>query len=101
MNRGEYGVAIRLNVDYDLSGAASLSMRFTKPSGAKLTKTDGDGVTAPATAASGFAANQYFEYTTEDGDIDEAGVWRVCGIYVDGEKRLVSHPTQFTVGPAC
>lgn len=95
---------------YDISGYSSLSLVFHKPSGSTLTVTDGDGVTAPNSAASGtlatgeeytYAADEYFEYETQDGDIDEEGKWTVCGVYVDGQKRLVSHPVNFHVGPAC
>ena len=110
MNSGEFGVKFRLNVGYDISGFSSLSLVFHKPSGAELTVDDGDGVSAPATAATGtlatgetysYSANEYFEYTTADGDIDEEGKWTVCGVYVDGEKRLVTHPVHFHVGPDC
>lgn len=110
MNAGEYGVAFRLAVGYDISGFSSLSLVFHKPSGATLTVDDDDGVSAPATAATGtlptgqpytYDANEYFQYTTADGDIDEEGKWTVCGIYVDGEKRLVSQPVHFHVGKGC
>lgn len=101
MNKGEYGVAVRLGVGYDISGFSSLTLVFHKPSGAKLVVHAGDGVSAPNSSASGFSADEYFEYTTQNGDIDEEGVWTLCGIYVDNEKRLVSDHTSFTVTPGC
>lgn len=105
MNVGEWGVKFRLGVSYDISGYSSLSLVFTKPSGATLTVTDGDGVTAPNSAVSGddysYSANEYFEYTTADGDIDEDGQWTVCGIYEDAQKKLVTAPVGFYVGVSC
>lgn len=103
MNATEFGTAIRVGVGYDISGFSTLSLVFTKPSGATLTVTDSSSpaVSAPSSAASDFLANQYFEYTTADGDIDEAGTWEVCAIYVDGQKKLVSDKAKFYVAPAC
>lgn len=101
MNVNEYGIAFHLNVNFDISGFTALSLVFTKPSGAILTKTNGD-VTVPAsplvTSDQGtFAANEYVKYTFVLGDISEAGTYSVRLTYTDASKRLISDVTTFTV----
>lgn len=100
MNRGEWGIAFQLGVGFDISGFSTLSLVFHKPSGTTLTVTFPD-VTAPLVAGEEAPAGEYFEYITKDGDIDEEGTWTVCGIYVDGLKRLVSDHSSFLVTPGC
>jgi len=64
---GDVGKIFRLSTLFDMSGSTSLTLNFTKPSGATLTKTSG--VTAPAVAITdpdlgALAASEYMQYTT-------------------------------------
>lgn len=68
---GDIGTAIQVTLydgstALDVSGAASLTMYLTKPSGTTLTKT--------ATNVTD-GTNGQIKYTTISGDIDEAGLW--------------------------
>lgn len=98
----EYGLKFRIGTSYDMSGSTSLSLVFTKPSGETLTVVP----TAPATPVSGtdengeaysFAASTYFEYPFADMNVDEDGLWRARGIYIDASKRLTTDNAEFTV----
>jgi hypothetical protein len=105
MNNGEYGITFRLATGYDMSGNTALQLAFTAPSGTLKVKSNPD-VTAPAAALSDtplgdLGASTYMEYTFQDGDIDEAGLWTVCGVYTDGAKKLFTNPTTFYVEPTC
>ena len=98
MNVNEYGVVFRLGVSFDMSSNTALGLTFTKPSGATLTVSNPN-VTAPGSVGSGFSANEYFQYTFAQGDVDEAGSWSVRGTYTDGSKQLISDAATFTVNP--
>lgn len=98
MNVGEYGVIKRHGVAFDMSANTALSLTFTKPSGATLTVSNPD-VSAPGSVGGSFAANEYFQYTFANGDVDEAGTWTVRGTYTDGSKQLISDAATFTVNP--
>lgn len=84
----DFGIDIRLALTddegqpYDVTGVTTKQLIFTKPGGDILTKTAvQDGVNVLA-------------YTTEDGDIDEAGVWtvyaRIAGTGYDIRTALAS-----------
>lgn len=107
MNVGEQGIAYNLNVNYNLSGATSLSMTITRPDGTTITRTGAD-VTAPAvalvtgTSFGTFAASQYAKYTIQAGDLNQVGVYTARLTYVDGTKLLKSdlgEYANFTVSP--
>jgi hypothetical protein len=103
---GTIGVPLRVATGFNMSGSTSLTLVLTKPSGAKLTKTNPD-VTAPAVAlvdAPGIgsvAASTYFEYTNTIDDYDETGTWAVCGTYQDATQTLPVSPVQFTIDAGC
>lgn len=98
MNKDEWGVVFRLNTNYDMSGNTALSLTFTKPDGTTLTVSN-PSVTAPNSTASGFDANEYFQYTFVDGDVDQDGPWSVRGTYTDANKVLKTPSVNFTVDP--
>lgn len=93
---GDYGAEIQLTIlDIDTGSAADLSsyttaqeMIFEDPDGVETTKTaafatDGsDGVVA---------------YTVQDGDIDQAGVWRVRPRVKSGSSQLTGEWVRFAV----
>jgi len=83
----------RYSTNFDMSGSTGLTLKFTKPNGGTLTKTEASSnpVTAPATALTNdpdigtVAASTYMQFSTVASDFDVAGVWKVCGIYTDGD----------------
>lgn len=105
MRVGEIGKIINLATGFDLSGASTLSVVLTPPSGVKKTKT-GSSVTAPAVSdpstSPPLVADEYFQYTTEAGDIDESGVWGICGVYEDATpKKFYTDGAKFNVDESC
>ena len=98
---GEYGVVFYLNTGFDMSAFTGLSLEFTKPSGATLTKTDPD-VSVPGgnqdTDLGTFLGGEYAAYTFASGEVDESGQWSVILTYNEGAaKRLISDIAYFTV----
>jgi len=98
---GDVGKIIRLDANgFDLSGNTDLRLVFTRPGGTLITKTSSDGITAPAVTASGFAANEYWEYPTEAGLLDIKGEWKIHGEYVDATpKDFCGDTVLFDVDP--
>ena len=104
----DVGRILAVNASFDLSGNTELRMVFRKPLGTVVEKLSADGVTAPAVDLSicvngtvqTFLANEYFQYTTEVGLLDETGQWSIHGEYVDGTPKDLSGDTSnFTVLP--
>ena len=96
IRQGDVGRIIAVNANYDLSGNTELRMVFKKPSGTVVEKLKTDGVSAPATpliidvdgVSNTFAANEYFQYSTESGLLDEIGTtWTVHGEYFDATPK--------------
>lgn len=104
---GEIGKIIRIDTDYNLSANSELTLVFTKPDGSTLTKTKTlDNVTAPAVDATDpdtsevFLANQYAEYATASGDLDQSGQWAVRVEYEDATpKKYIGDTSAFSVPP--
>ena len=108
VREGDIGRIFVINANFDLSGNTELRMVFKKASGAVVEKLTADGVSAPATPYTGtldgepvtFLANEYFQYATESGLLDETGGWSVHGEYVDSTpKDLSGDVSNFTVLP--
>lgn len=96
---GDVGRIIAINANFDLSSNTELRMVFKKPSGAVVEKLTADGVSAPATPLTidvdgveqTFLANEYWQYSTESGLIDEVGTtWTVHGEFVTAEPKDLS-----------
>jgi len=106
---GEIGKTIRVNAGFDMSGNTDLQLIFTKPDATTLTVNKAGGVSAPAVAATGtdsdgvaysYNANEYWEYDTTSGDIDQQGEWSVHGKYIDATpKDFCGDTATFTVLP--
>ncbi len=100
LKTNEIGKIIQLNAAFDMSANTDLELIFTKPDNTTLTVNKAGGVSAPGVVSNptGFAANQYWQYATQMGDIDQAGTWTVNGIYVDATpKRFCGDAATFTV----
>ena len=100
MNVGEYGLALNINVNYDLSAAISLVLAFVRPDTTIFTGVP----TAPATPLvkpdqGTFAANQYARYIFKSGDLTVPGTYLVRLTYLDISKKLISDVTSFDVYP--
>ena len=101
----EFGVQVLLGTSFDMTINTSLSLTFIKPDLTTLTVTS-PAVTIdpaeyiPATTPPGnFPGNTYFIYTTQPGDIDQAGEWSVRGTYEAPGIQLISDPITFTIDP--
>lgn len=100
MNVGEYGIALNVNVNFDLSGASSLVLAFIRPDDSSFVGTPTAPAADLATPDQGtFAARQYARYVFEDGDLTVPGTYRTRLTYTDQTKRLVSDVTTFEVSP--
>lgn len=99
INAGEYGLALNLNVNYDLSNATSLQILFTRPDDTTFTGVPVMQSTSLSTSDQGvFSAKQYAKYTFLPGDLTIPGAYRVRLVYTDNApKRLVSDITSFDV----
>ena len=105
---GDIGRIFVINANFNLSGNTELRMVFRKADNTVVEKLSADGVTAPAIPWTGdldgvettFAANEYWQYSTESGLIDITGEWSVHGEYVDAmPKDLSGDVSDFTVLP--
>lgn len=81
LNVGEYGQVLRFNVGEDIS-AATITLSFQPPNETIVDKLAVDGVVVPAqnitiNNSNIFVANQYAEYTIEDGLINKVGTWKI------------------------
>ena len=104
IRKGEIGKIIRVNAEFDMTNNSQLTLVFTKPNLAILSVNKASGVSAPGTPATDpdtgevFEANEYFEYTTKAGDIDQSGSWKVRGEYDDiTPKHFIGNTATFTV----
>jgi len=70
----------------DLAAASTKQLIFTKPSGAKVTKTASDGT-----------ATGQLTYTTASGDLNETGEYRIQAFVIVGGNQWHSDIGQFTV----
>ena len=112
ISKGEIGRIFNNATNFDLSGNSSLELIFTKPDGTEVTVTSASSpaVTAPAVALVNDPdigdqdASTYFQYINTDAAFyDQAGVWTVCGVYVDATPKRYMQPAAipFTVLDGC
>lgn len=100
INRGEYGIAYDLLLNYDVSAATSLQIVIDRPDGTQITGAPTVGLVDLVTDCQGtFPAKQYCTYVFKDGDLNQVGDHFARVIYTDSTKRLISDPTSFTVSP--
>lgn len=98
INVGEYGLALNLNVNYDLSSALSLQISIVRPDDSIILGTPIMGTSYLVTLDQGtFLANQYATYLIQPGDLTLPGTYRIRLTYTDASKRLVSDVTSFDV----
>jgi hypothetical protein len=100
-NEGEYGSKLYVDLGVDISAATSLTVileprrgdtkEFTSNVAVGTANTDVDDKT--------FLADQFLEYTIQDGDLDESGQWRAKGSALVGSELVKSDYVRFTVLP--
>lgn len=102
-NVDEFGNTIRVNVSEDIS-TATVSMEFNPPNAVNFTKTEADGVTAPAGDTiidddTTFNGNEYGAYDFEEGVLNIQGAWKVRLIaeFTSPAKRIKTDFIDFTV----
>lgn len=104
-NKDEFGQFLRLNTSEDISTAV-VTLELAPANSATISKTVTDGVLIPnidisITDAVDFAANQYIEYTVEDGLFSVQGTWRVrlTARWTAPDKFLKTDWEKFQVNP--
>src|SRR6516225_1995304 len=92
VNENEYGIPCVFNVSFNLSAFTVLQIQFTKPDKSVMTVS----ATAPnvnlTTALGTFLAQQYAQYTFQNGDLNQTGTWSARVIYTDATPmHLISN----------
>ena len=79
----ESGKQHRIRTDFDMSSNTSLSIVYTKPSGAELSVSGTLGTTQVTIDGVTVAANQWLFYTFQPSELDEAGDYQVEVTYTN------------------
>lgn len=102
MNVNNWGVDFVFNTGFNLSGFTLLQIIFTRPDGTTFTKSS-PAVSCPnvnlETTAGLFEAQQYAQYTTVPGDINQVGMWSARVEYTDLNQFLTSDSADFEIFP--
>ncbi len=98
-NQDEYGSTLRVNLGVDISAGTSLTVCLEPRRGDEKEFTTnlsvgGSNVTVDDQI---FLANQYLEYTLQDGDLDESGQWRARGSAIVSGELIKSDYVKLTV----
>lgn len=101
VNVGEFGLALNVNVNFDITAATGLSLSFTRPDNSAFSGTPSVGVVDVVVPSDGtYLAGQYARYLIQPGDLTVAGEYKVRLTYTDASpKRLISDVTSFDVYP--
>jgi hypothetical protein len=98
LNKDEYGQTLRVNFNEDISTATAYNFILEPKRGDKLEKTGTLGTSNVDVDDETYLANQYIEYVTADGDIDQAGQWRMKAEATMSSTQVISTDYQeFTV----
>jgi hypothetical protein len=100
-NKDEYGSKIRVNLGTDISSGTGLAFYLEPRYGDKKEFTTNLIVGASNITVDDyeFLANQYLEYTFQDGDLDKKGEWRARGEALVSGELIKSDYVRFTVLP--
>lgn len=114
---GETGKIFRVAASFDMSARTELSIKFNKPDGTSITKTQSGGEVALGTVnvtdpdLGALLANQYVEYDIEAGFLDQSGTiaggnpWSGCLTYTNTtptpDDIFIGETFQFDVDPTC
>jgi hypothetical protein len=100
-NEGEYGSVLRVNLDTDISAGTTLTVELEPQTGdlKSFTSNVALGTVNVTVDDQTFVANEYLEYTLQDGDLDQAGQWRARGSAIVSGVLIKSDFVRFTVLP--
>lgn len=102
LNKGEYGQKLYVNMGQDISSATGLTFILEPQGGQKLEKTSNVavGTTNITDGDQDLIANEYLEYTVQDGDLTYAGTWRIKGeCLLTSTNKLISDYKYIEVKP--
>ena len=95
LNTSEYGQTLIIDFNQDVSGSTALNFILEPRHGDNIERTASDGVLVGTVDIDvrdeSFLANQYVQYTTKEGDIDQVGTWRYkAEVQLNSTVKLVS-----------
>ena len=98
-NDGEYGSVLLINLGADISSGSSLTVLIEPKRGdsKEFTSNIIVGTVDITVDDQDFLADQYLEYTLQDGDLDFIGQWRARGSVILGGELIKSDFVRFTV----
>ena len=98
-NSGEFGSKIRVNLGTDISAGTELTFFLQPRRGDEKEFTTNliVGTSNIVVDDKTFLANEYLEYTLQDGDLDEPGEWRTRGSAIVSGELIKSDYVRFTV----
>jgi chitodextrinase len=99
MVANEYGIQLNIGMNFDLSAATSLALKFVRPDLSTFTVVPTLGTTPLLTPLNTFAANSYVTYIIGANDLPADGGYQMRLTYVDAYKRLISPVINFAVSP--
>lgn len=101
INVNETGQTVRVNFGQDVSAATSFNFILQPRIGDKKEKSTAVlGVVNVVVGDESYLADQYIEYTTVSGDIDQDGLWRIKGeATISGTQKIISDYKTFAVLP--
>lgn len=100
-NNGEHNSKLRVNLGQNISAGTSLTV-FLQPQAGdekEFTTNVAVGTSNITVDDLSFLANEYLEYTLQDGDIDFVGQWRARGSALVNGELIKSDYVRFTVLP--
>ena len=100
-NNGEYGSIVRVDLGEDISAGTSLTVVLEPAQGDEksFTSNVAVGTSNVDVDDQSFLANQYLEYTLQNGDLDYTGQWRARGSAIVSGELIKSDFVLFTVLP--
>ena len=100
-NRGEYGSKIYVNLGTDISTGTDYKVYIQPQRGEikEFTTNIALGTSNIAVDDSKYLANQYLEYTLQEDDLDESGLWRIRGSVIVGSELIKSDYMKITILP--
>lgn len=100
VNVGEYGIAVAMGLNYNITGYTALGITLIRPDLTSLDRSTAFvtvGAVDLATEFGTFAAGQYAIYLIQPGDLTIPGQYIIRLTYTDASKRLVSDAAGFMV----
>lgn len=100
-NCGEYGSILRVNLGEDISTGTSLTVILEPRRGdeKEFTSNVALGTSNTNVDDETYLANQFLEYTLQNGDLDFIGAWRARGSAIVSGELIKSDYINFTVLP--